>query len=120
MRPLLATVLAAFLAAAPARAVEAPYEPGLLRLAEILGSLHFLRALCGETGEPWREQMESLLVTEQPDPALRARFVAAFNRGYRTYEATYTGCTASAAAAIARYMKEGETLARDIASRYGN
>ncbi|MBL8584110.1 MAG: TIGR02301 family protein [Rhizobiaceae bacterium] len=119
---LILTAMAAvvLLAVPPARAVEAPYEAGLLRLAEILGSLHFLRPLCGEEGEAWRAQMEALLETEKPDPALRARFIASFNRGYRTFEATYPACTASAAAAIALYMKEGEALARDIAARYGN
>jgi predicted secreted protein len=29
-------------------------------------------------------------------------------------------CTASATEAISRYMKEGEALSRDIATRYGN
>jgi uncharacterized protein (TIGR02301 family) len=113
----------ALLLALPARAapaVEAPFEPGLVRLAEILGSLHFLRNLCGEHGSQWRDEMEKLLASENPDPARRARMVAAFNHGYRSFDATYTRCTASATAAIARYMKEGETLSRDIASRYGN
>jgi uncharacterized protein (TIGR02301 family) len=104
----------------PAAAVEAPFDPGLMRLAEILGSLHFLRNLCGETGTVWREQMEKLLESEEPDAARRAQFVASFNRGYRSFEATYTSCTASATEAIRRYMAEGETLTRDIATRYGN
>lgn len=121
LRSTIAPVLAAvILLAGPARAVEAPYEAGLLRLAEILGSLHFLRALCGEAGEPWRAQMEALLATENPDPARKARFIASFNRGYRTFAATYPTCTASAAQAIARYTREGESLARDIATQYGN
>lgn len=120
LRLLPAIALGVGLAAGAARAVEAPYEAGLLRLAEILGSLHFLRPLCGEAGENWRAQMEALLELEKPDAALRARFVASFNRGYRTFEATYPTCTASAAQAISRYMKEGEALARDIAGQYGN
>ncbi|TIW64374.1 MAG: TIGR02301 family protein, partial [Mesorhizobium sp.] len=53
-------------------------------------------------------------------PERRARFIASFNRGYRSFGGTYTQCTASATEAISRYMKEGETLSRDIASRYGN
>ncbi|MGF7006101.1 TIGR02301 family protein [Aminobacter sp. BE322] len=106
--------------AVPARAVEAPFEPGLMRLAEVMGSLHFLRNLCGEKGTQWREQMEKLLQSENPTPERRARFIASFNRGYRSFEGTYTACTASATEAISRYMKEGETLSRDIASRYGN
>lgn len=101
-------------------AAEAPFEPGLMRLAEVLGSLHFLRNLCGEKGDQWRTEMEKLLASENPSPERRARFIAAFNRGYRSFGSTYTQCTASASEAIGRYMKEGETLSRDIASRYGN
>ena len=119
---LLAASLAVSLAvtARPALSAEAPFEPGLMRLAEVLGSLHFLRNLCGEKGDQWRGQMEKLLDSENPDPERRARFIASFNRGYRSFGGTYTQCTASATEAISRYMKEGETLSRDIASRYGN
>ncbi|HTV71072.1 MAG TPA: TIGR02301 family protein [Rhizobiaceae bacterium] len=115
---LLATVALGL--AVPARAVEAPFEPQLLRLAEVLGSLHYLRNLCGEEGNRWRSEMEKLLTTENPDPNRRARFVASFNRGYRSFDGVYVNCTASATAAIGRYMKEGEALTRDIAARYGN
>lgn len=120
--PFLAAWLAASmtLTAPPALAAEAPFEPGLMRLAEVLGSLHFLRNLCGEKGDQWRVEMEKLLASENPDPERRARFIASFNRGYRSFGGTYTQCTASATEAISRYMKEGETLSRDIASRYGN
>ena len=86
----------------------------------MLGSLHFLRNLCGETGNGWREQMEKLLEAENPDAERRARFIASFNRGYRSFEGTYSSCTASATEAIGRYMKEGETLSRDITARFGN
>ncbi|HEY4193043.1 MAG TPA: TIGR02301 family protein [Mesorhizobium sp.] len=106
--------------ARPAHAAEAPFEPGLMRLAEILGSLHFLRNLCGESGEQWRGEMEKLLQSENPDPERRARFIARFNRGYRSFGGTYTQCTASAREAIRHYMQEGGDLSRDIASRYGN
>ncbi|ESY63411.1 MAG: TIGR02301 family protein [Mesorhizobium sp.] len=108
------------LAVRPASSAEAPFEPGLMRLAEVLGSLHFLRNLCGEKGDQWRVEMEKLLDSENPDAERRARFIASFNRGYRSFGGTYTQCTASATEAISRYMKEGETLTRDIASRYGN
>jgi uncharacterized protein (TIGR02301 family) len=119
---LVALCLAVSTAAAvrPALSAESPFEPGLMRLAEVLGSLHFLRNLCGEKGDQWRGEMEKLLDSENPDPERRARFIASFNRGYRSFGGTYTQCTASATEAISRYMKEGETLSRDIASRYGN
>lgn len=91
-----------------------------MRLAEILGSLHFLRNLCGESGGQWRGEMEKLLESENPDPERRARFIASFNRGYRSFSGTYAQCTVSAREAISRYTKEGSDLSRDIASRYGN
>ncbi|WFP75264.1 TIGR02301 family protein [Mesorhizobium sp. WSM4906] len=120
--PFLAACLAISMAVTPrpALSAEAPFEHGLMRLAEVLGSLHFLRNLCGEKGDRWRVEMEKLLESENPDPDRRARFIASFNRGYRSFRSTYTQCTPSATEAIARYMKEGETLSRDIASRYGN
>lgn len=113
---------AALFAATPgvARATDGPFEGGLLRLSEVLGSLHFLRNLCGESGDKWRLEMEKLLTTENPDATRKARFVAGFNRGYRSFESTYTTCTASATEAINRYMKEGEQLTREISARYGN
>lgn len=106
--------------ARPSAAAEAPYEQSLLRLAEVLGSLHYLRNLCGEAGDAWRTEMEKLLTTEKPDEARKARLVASFNRGYRSFETSYSTCTASAIESIRRYMEEGETLTRDVAARYGN
>lgn len=125
MRRIASIVTALFLIAPlalprPASAVDAPYEAGLMRIAEVMGSLHFLRNLCGDKGDQWRRTMERLLAAENPEPDRRARFVASFNRGYRSFESTYTRCTASATEAINRYTVEGENLARDLSSRYGN
>ena len=125
MRRLASTILASLLVlplalSRPAAAVDAPYEAGLLRIAEVMGSLHFLRNLCGDKGNQWRNTMERLLAAENPEPERRARFIASFNRGYRSFEGTYTKCTASATEAISRYTIEGENLARDLAVRYGN
>ena len=125
MRRLASTILASLLVlplalSRPAAAVDAPYEAGLLRIAEVMGSLHFLRNLCGDKGNQWRSTMERLLAAENPEPERRARFIASFNRGYRSFEGTYTKCTASATEAIRRYTIEGENLARDLAVRYGN
>ncbi|MDQ2632205.1 MAG: TIGR02301 family protein [Pseudomonadota bacterium] len=125
MRRLFSTILASLVIlpmalSRPAAAVDAPYEAGLLRIAEVMGSLHFLRNLCGDKGNQWRSTMERLLAAENPEPERRARFIASFNRGYRSFEGTYTKCTASATEAISRYTVEGENLARDLASRYGN
>lgn len=103
-----------------AHAAEAPFEGRLMRLAEVLGSLHYLRNLCGEAGDKWRGQMEKLLAAENPDATRRAKFIANFNRGYRSFDEIYVNCTPSATEAISRYMKEGEALTREIAGRYGN
>lgn len=106
--------------AVPAKTAEAPYEKQLQRLAEVLGSVQYLRTLCGEEGQGWRERMDALLKSEDPDPARRSMLVASYNHGYRTFRDSYRSCTASAVEAIRRYMKEGEALAGEIASRYGN
>lgn len=116
----LAAISMALLVSIAARGAEAPYEKQLLRLAEVLGSVQYLRNLCGEEGNQWRDRMQALLESEDPDPARRARLVASFNHGYRTFRDSYAHCTASALEAIRRYMQEGETLSGDIASRYGN
>jgi len=119
----LALAFAALVAAGPvmpASAAEAPFEPRLIRLAEVLGSLHYLRNLCGEKGDQWRVQMEKLIAAENPDAGRRARLVASFNRGYRSFDGVYVSCTASAAEAISRYVREGEELTREIVARYGN
>ncbi len=122
-RPLARAALVALVAAtlsSPLRAAEAPYEANLVRLAEIMGSLHYLRHLCGEDGTKWRDEMQALLDAENPTPEDRSRLVASFNHGYRAFSNTYGSCTASAIEAIDRYVSEGEKLSRDTATRYGN
>lgn len=106
--------------AGPALAQDAPYEGKMLRLAEILGSLHYLRNLCGETGSEWRDRMDAIIAAEKPAESERVRLVSSFNHGYRAFSDNYVRCTPSALAAIDRYMKEGETLSNEIISRYGN
>jgi uncharacterized protein (TIGR02301 family) len=119
---LLRTVLAiaVLVPAMPAQAVEAPYEGRMVRLAEILGALHYLRNLCGEHGSKWRDEMEAILKSDNPDPQTRTKLIASFNRGYRSYADVYRTCTASATAAIDRYMKEGAAISDDIVTRFGN
>lgn len=104
----------------PAYAVDPLYETKLVRLAEVLGSIHSLRNLCGESSSQWRDRMDSLLAAENPDPARKARLIASFNRGYRTFNETYSTCTSQAIAAIDRYESEGTRLSSEIVSGYGN
>ncbi len=100
---------------------RAPYEADLIRLSEILGSLHYLRPLCGgpEQGQ-WRTEMQALIDSASLPPDRRALLVTSFNRGYTTYGQTYRTCTPAARAAIQRFLEDGGRLSRDIALRYGN
>ncbi len=106
--------------ALPEREVAAPYDSKLMRLAEVLGSIHYLRNLCrAEEGNRWREIMASLLTAEKPSPKRKQRLIARFNRGYRAFNETYGTCTPSAATAGERYRNEGIQLASQINRRYG-
>lgn len=96
------------------------YDDRLLRLSEILGALHFLRGLCGAgDAEEWRVDMEAMVAAEAPGPNRRARLVARFNYGFGTYESVYRACTPAARRAIEIYLLEGERIANDVKSRYG-
>jgi uncharacterized protein (TIGR02301 family) len=122
----MATGLALFMGAAgfgPAAAAEPgdpPFQAKLERLSEILGSVHYLRNLCGEKTNVWRDKMDELLSAENPPEERRSRLVARFNRGYRSFASNYGDCTQSAALALKRYTREGEGLTKEIVLRYGN
>ena len=122
MKRLFAAAIVILLAASPVRAQSAaPFDGDLQRLAEILGALHYLRALCGSNeGQKWREQIEALVEAEAPSGERRQRMVASFNRGYRGFQQTYRSCTPAADIAIRRYLDEGARIARDITARYAN
>lgn len=102
------------------RELPPAYEEEMLRLAEILGSLHYLRELCGaQEGQLWREQMQELLDKEEPTAERRARLIARFNRGYRGYREIHRECTPAAAEAANRYLRQGIRIAAEIPNRYG-
>jgi uncharacterized protein (TIGR02301 family) len=117
---LFASVIAAPGTAAAQASVSVPYDKELLRLSEVLGSIHYLRNMCGEKSNDWRDRMQELLSVENPEPVRRARMVASFNRGYRTFDSVYTSCTEQALEAVDRYMKEGAELTREITGRYSD
>ena len=117
--------IALTLAGAPlqvaAQGGAAPYDRDLQRLAEILGALHYLRALCGANeGQKWRNEMQALVDAETPSGERRDKLVAGFNRGYRGYQQTYRTCTPAADLVIRRYLEEGAKISRDITARYAN
>ncbi|MCC7346855.1 MAG: TIGR02301 family protein [Variibacter sp.] len=122
LRLFLLPLLLAVCAAAPARAQAgaAPYDKDLLRLSEILGGLHYLRAICGsKEGQAWRNEMQALLDAEAPSGERRNRMTASFNRGYRGFQQTYRSCTPAANLAIRRYLEEGSRIVKDVTARYG-
>src|SRR5680860_297605 len=68
---------------APPPPDDRPYDNKLMRLAEILGAVHYLRELCGaQEGQLWREQMKEILRNEGTTAVRRAKLVNSFNDGY--------------------------------------
>jgi uncharacterized protein (TIGR02301 family) len=118
---ILLSILAALAVPAQAAETEAPFENDLLRLSEILGSLHYLRDICGHNdGQKWRNEMQSLIEAEMPVGSRRSRMVANFNRGYRGFQETYRTCTPAAQVAIRRFLGEGAKISREVTARYAN
>ncbi len=105
--------------AAPAPAQESkPYDEPLLRLAEILGAVHYLRELCSANeGQLWRQHMRTLIDAETASAQRKARITRSFNQGYRNYSRTYTTCTPSAQTQIDRFMAEGVEIAETLAEK---
>jgi uncharacterized protein (TIGR02301 family) len=116
-------LLAALAGPVPVRAQDAaaPFDGDLQRLAEILGTLHYLRGICGTNeGQKWRAEMQALVDAETPSGERRNRMIASFNRGYNGFQQTYRSCTPAASVAIRRYLEEGSKISRDLTARYAN
>ncbi|EJF98740.1 TIGR02301 family protein [Bartonella vinsonii subsp. arupensis Pm136co] len=110
-----------FLALTPTFAQQSPpYETKLLRLAEILGSLHSLQNLCSTPTNQWYNYMSALIEAEQPIPQRRTYFYEAFNEAYRAFSENYHHCTQSAIEATQRYIKEGKSLSENLLMHYNN
>ncbi|UNE54835.1 TIGR02301 family protein [Bartonella machadoae] len=97
-----------------------PYEEKLLRLAEVLGSLHYLQNLCSTPTNQWYNYMSALIEAEQPAPQRRAYFYQAFNGAYRAFSENYHHCTQSAIIANQRYIQEGRALSESLLTYYNN
>ena len=105
----------------PAPEPTAPlYEPQLLQLSEIMGSLAYLRTLCGgREAQDWRARMSALIEAEGRTPQRRDRLTSAFNRGFKAYSLTHRSCTEASQEASSRLAADGEVLSRALAGRYG-
>lgn len=96
---------------APAATDTKPYDDRLMRLAELLGAIHYLRELCSANdGQMWRERMSELVEAEGGSALRRAKLSRSFNQGYRSYSRTYLSCTPSAQTTITKFLTEGAQL----------
>ncbi len=106
-------------AASPAQDVK-PYDPQLLRLAEILGALSYLRGLCGSgDGDVWLKRMQALLDAEGTTPARKDRLAGAFNHGIDGYSLSYRSCTPNARTIVERFLAEASQIAKAVENRFG-
>lgn len=115
---LLRPLFLAMLIAAPAFAIDPPYQRQMERLAEIMGSLYFLQPLCQTGHEDWREQMAELIALDEPDEDRRQRLAGAFNGGYNAFARFHHQCTPASREALARLLVEAQRLAREIHTRF--
>lgn len=98
-----------------------PYQLKLEHLAELMGTLAFLRDLCpAGDGVLWREKMESLLAAEGSTPLRRNRLAGAFNAGFESYRISYRRCTPAAQLVIERALGDGSRLSRELSAQFGN
>lgn len=123
-KPLKNSVVAIFLATvllssslkeAHSAAENRPYDASLLRLSEILGAVHYLRALCGiNDQQAWRKKMEQLISAEGQTVKRKLKLTKSFNKGYRSFQRTYRHCTPSAKVAIDHFLDEGIDIAEKL------
>ncbi|MGA3339195.1 MAG: TIGR02301 family protein [Methylocella sp.] len=105
---------------APETEPPAPYDPEILRLAEILGALTYLDDLCASNPSgDWRAKMQALLEADAKTAARKQRLAGSYNRGFHDYERTYHSCTQNAQLVISRFLAEGGKIAHDVVNRYG-
>lgn len=97
-----------------------PYEPQLLRLAEILGALHHLRTVC-KAGDAnlWRDRLAALIEADAASPERRDRLAGAFNASVRTWARSYRACTPAAEHASRMFLDETAKIATEVRARYG-
>ncbi len=106
--------------AAPPAETPPPYEPQLLRLAELMGGLAYLRELCGENdANAYHDKMSALLEAEAKSQSRKESLAGAYNRSFRDYQTAYRLCTPAAREVVGGFLAETAKLTADIANRYG-
>lgn len=101
-------------ASQPARADD--MTAGLMRLSEILGSVHHLREVCGANeGALWRNKMIDMLNVADLDAAARQAMISHFNDAYHGAQRSFPACSASAAAKANALFDEARRLAGRLA-----
>jgi uncharacterized protein (TIGR02301 family) len=115
---LIAGLVVAALSAAPALAIDPPYQRQMERLAEVMGSLYYLQPLCKTGTEDWRAQMAELITLDEPDEDRRQRLAGAFNTGYTGFSRLHRQCTPSSREALTRLLVEAQQLAKSIHTRF--
>ena len=97
-----------------------PYEPQLLQLAELSGTIAYLRGLCHDADAPlWRERIGALIQSTAKSPEQRGALIGAYNRGYGSYALTYHRCTRNAHVIIDRAMMKSQAITTTISEDYG-
>lgn len=102
-------------------ALAQPFErrqDGLMRMADILGALHHLRAVCNKgEGNLWRERMFDILRSDGVDNVLQAQLTERFNAGNEKARLEAPQCTVNAIKKSDVLVREGELLARDLVTK---
>jgi uncharacterized protein (TIGR02301 family) len=97
----------------------AAYEPDLLRLAEVIGTLSYMTALCTQPGsDTWPQRITQLIEAEGSTVQRRERLAGAYNRGYLGHQSTHRACTDRSRQIIDRMLQQGQRLTREISTRY--
>jgi uncharacterized protein (TIGR02301 family) len=97
----------------------AAYEPELLRLAEILGTLGYMTELCAQPdSDTWPRRIAQLIEAEGTTVQRKERLAGAYNRGYVGHQPAHRICTDRSRIVIDRMIAQGQKLTREIAGRY--
>lgn len=106
----------------PAQISTPPYESRLHRVAELVGSLHYITNLCGTAkNDQFRIRMQEFIEAETLNEPLRRKLlISKYNKGYRAFASVYTSCTDAAKLVETNYRTEGKALIEELLSRYSN